>query len=503
MSSEWKRRPDCCRMYGQSRSATERARRRRWEHGIHHVHGKRTWRVASRPGRAVDVDVITIETPSLGDRSYLVHDGVSALVVDPQRDIDRVLRAAAEAGVSITHIAETHVHNDYVSGGLTLARLTNARYLHAAAEPVRFDHVAVSDGDTVAVGSLEVEVLHTPGHTPHHLSYLVTAPGEPLAVFTGGSMLYGTVGRTDLISPEETEPLTRAQYQSAHRLAGRLADDAKIYPTHGFGSFCASAQSEGDSDGTMKSEREMNVALTAPDEDAFVEQLVDGLDAYPRYYAHMGPMNLAGAVAIDLSEPAPVDPVELARRIHRGEWVVDLRPRRDFASSHVAGTIGVELGDAFSTYLAWLLPWGTPLTLLANTLDDIADAQRQLVRVGIDRPSGAAHGHPDTWVPDAERSSYRVIDFAGLGREPDLSVLDVRLEGQFNAKHIADAINIPLHDLLRRREEVPSGVVAVHCASGYRAAIASSLLDRAGHDVVLIDDDFSKASESGRTLAGD
>lgn len=449
------------------------------------------------------MDVITIETPSLGDRSYIVHDGDSALVVDPQRDIDRVLDAAADAGVSITHIAETHVHNDYVSGGLTLARLTKARYLHAAAEPLRFDHVGLADGDTFAVGGLEVEVLHTPGHTPHHLSYLVSGPGGDVALFSGGSLLYGTVGRTDLISPDATEQLTRAQYRSAHRLASRLADDARLYPTHGFGSFCASAQSEGDSDGSIKTERNINVALTAPDEDAFVERLVAGLDDYPRYYAHMGPTNLAGAVAIDLSEPAPVDAVELARRIHRGEWVVDLRSRRDFASSHVAGTIGVELGDAFSTYLAWLLPWGMPITLLANTLDDIAEAQRQLVRVGIDRPSGAAHGDPDSWMPDATRSSYRVVDFAGLAQEPDLAVLDVRLEGQFNAAHIDRAMNIPLHDLLQRLEDVPVETVAVHCASGYRAAIACSLLDRAGHDVVLVDDDFSNARASGRNLVGD
>ncbi|NNE95744.1 MAG: MBL fold metallo-hydrolase, partial [Acidimicrobiales bacterium] len=316
----------------------------------------------------------------------------------------------------------------------------------------------------------------------------------------GGSMLYGAVGRTDLISPEATDSLTRSQYRSAHRLAEMLPDDARIYPTHGFGSFCASAAGEGESDGTLGTERKINVAFTASDEDTFVERLVAGLDSYPRYYAHMGPLNLAGGVAIDLSPPAEVDPVELARRIHRGEWVVDLRSRVDFAASHISGTIGIEMDDGFSTYLAWLLPWGMPLTLLADNPDHITEAQRQLVRVGIDRLSGAVHGPPDRWVPDAERSSYRVLSFAGLADEPDLPVLDVRLQNEFAEGHIEGAVNIPLGDLLMRLHEVPEVELAVHCRSGYRASVATSLLDRAGHKVVLIDDMFDNATRSGRRV---
>jgi glyoxylase-like metal-dependent hydrolase (beta-lactamase superfamily II)/rhodanese-related sulfurtransferase len=444
--------------------------------------------------------VVTIETPSLGDRTYLVHDGAVALVVDPQRDVDRVLAAAEEAEVRITHVAETHVHNDYVSGGLTLARVTGATYVHAAAEPLSFDYDAVRDGDTFAVGRLRVEVLHTPGHTPHHLSYIVAAPGEPPAAFTGGSMLYGTVGRTDLIAPDATAGLTRAQFQSAHRIADRLPDDARLYPTHGFGSFCASASSDEESDGTIGTERAVNLALTATGEDAFVERLLAGLDAYPRYYAHMGPLNLAGGVAVDLSPPVAVDPVELARRIHRGEWVVDLRSRRAFAEAHVAGTIGIELADAFSTYLAWLLPWGMPITLLADDPGAIAEAQRQLVRVGIDRPAGAADGGIDRWAPDTDRSSYRTITFAELVDERELMMLDVRLAGERADSHVDGSFHVPLAELLHRMGDLPETPLAVHCASGYRAGIAASLLDRAGRDVVLIDDLFERAADSGRAI---
>lgn len=446
------------------------------------------------------MNVITIETASLGDRSYIVHDGTVGLVIDPQRDIDRIIEQAGIEGVEITHVAETHVHNDYVSGGLTLARVSGATYLHASAEPLRFDYHAVGDGDTLDVGSMRVEVRHTPGHTPHHLSYIVTSGDEAPAAFTGGSMLYGTVGRTDLIGLDTTDELTHAQYRSVHALADSLPDETKIYPTHGFGSFCASASSDQESDGTLGTERTANIALAATDEDRFVEQLIAGLDAFPKYYAQMGPLNTAGATAIDLSAPAEVDPVELARRIHRGEWVVDLRARRDFAASHIAGTIGVELSDNFSTYLGWLLPWGMPITLLADTLDEISEAQHQLVRIGIDRPAGAADGGLDSWAPDADRSTYGVTTFAALSDVDDPTVIDARRNGEYATGHIDGATHIPLHELLSRLNEVPTGRVYVHCQSGYRASIAASLLDRAGHDAILIDDDFDNAGDAGLPL---
>ncbi|HEU5085171.1 MAG TPA: MBL fold metallo-hydrolase [Acidimicrobiales bacterium] len=444
------------------------------------------------------MDVITIETPSLGDRSYVVHDGEVALVVDPQRDVDRVLAAAEEAGVRITHVAETHVHNDYVSGGLVLSRMTGADHVHAAAEPLRFDHRPVADGDTFAVGSLAVEVVHTPGHTPEHLSYVVRADGSPPAAFTGGSLLYGTVGRTDLISEDMTDELTRAQHRSAHRLAEMLPDETRIYPTHGFGSFCASASSDEESDGTLACEKEINLALTVDDEDAFVERLVEGLTAYPRYYAQMGPMNLAGGVPVDLSPPAPVDPIELGRRIHRGEWVVDLRDRKAFAADHLAGTVGIQLEDQFVTYLGWLIPWATPVTLLGDSEDEVAEAQRQMVRIGIDRPAGAATGPgPQSWAPDHERRSYPTVTFEDVARRDSGTVLDVRRYDECEAGHIEGAVHIPIDEILQRLDDVPADTVWVHCASGFRASIAASLLDRAGKDVVLIDDEYENAAKAG------
>ncbi|MGI8756894.1 MAG: MBL fold metallo-hydrolase [Acidimicrobiales bacterium] len=446
------------------------------------------------------MEIVTIETSSLGDRSYLLVDGDVAAVIDPQRDIDRVTAELDERGLCLSHVFETHVHNDYVTGGIELARLTGADYVVAAEDDVAFERTGASDGDEFAVGRLQVRAMHTAGHTPTHLSYVVLEEGAPVAVFTGGSMLYGTVGRTDLIESEATEPLTRCQYQSVRRLAEDLPAQVGVYPTHGFGSFCSSASSSGSDSSTIGQEREANLALTLDDEDAFVERLLGGLTAYPSYYAHMAPINRAGPSPVDLSTPTPVDPVEIRRRIHAGEWAVDLRSRTAFARGHLAGTVNLEVADNFATYLGWTLPWGLPVTLVGDTFDQVAEAQRQMVRIGIDRPAGGAGGGPDIWAAGGDLRSYRRATFADLAdsmsdSDGSVAVLDVRRDDEWADGRIESAVHIPLQDLESRLDEVPDGEVWVHCASGYRASIAASLLDRAGRTVIAIDDSWDSASK--------
>jgi hydroxyacylglutathione hydrolase len=444
-------------------------------------------------------EIVTIETPELGDRSYLVHDGATAVVVDPQRDIGRVRAVAQARDVRITHVLETHIHNDYVTGGLALATGTGAAYVVAASEEVGFERMAVCDGDQIVAGALTVTVMHTPGHTPGHLSYVLSeADRGPVAVFTGGSMLYGAVGRTDLVDPRMTEQLTRAQHRSVNRLAAELPDEVAVYPTHGFGSFCSATPTSGTSS-TIGTERQVNVALRS-EESAFVRELIAGLNAYPRYYAHMGPANRLGPRAAGLERPAPADPAELRRRIDAGEWVVDLRERRAFVRSHVTGTISVELGDAFSTYLGWTIPWGIPLTLIGDSLEQVAEAQLQLTRIGIDQIAGAAAGPAEALAADGKLSSYRVTDFGGLAAEwgrPGLVILDVRSPDEWQEGHLRHAVHIPFWEVEQRAAEVPAGEVWVHCASGFRAAIGASILDRAGRRVVYVDDDWEMAARAG------
>ncbi|MHB1535572.1 MAG: MBL fold metallo-hydrolase [Acidimicrobiales bacterium] len=444
-------------------------------------------------------EILTIETPGLGDRSYVVHDGEVAVVVDPQRDTDRIESLVERLGLRIALVVETHLHNDYVTGGYALAQSSGAAYVVAADDEVEFERVGAHDGDRFDAGRLSLTVVHTPGHTPNHLSYVLREDGgEPLAVFTGGSMLFGAVGRTDLIAAERTDELSRAQYKSVRRLAGELPDGVAVHPTHGFGSFCSATQTTGDSS-TIGNERKQNVALTTEDEDAFVKGLIEGLSAYPSYYAHMTPANAAGPAAPDLSPPSEVDVTELRRRIDAGEWVVDLRNRVAFARKHVDGTISIELGDPFATYLGWTMPWGSPLTLVGESVEQLAEAKRQLVRIGIDHIGGGATGETDA-LSLGKSGSYAVADFKDLASarsRDDVVVLDVRRPDEWNAGHLRDATHIPFWELEERVGEVPEGEVWVHCASGFRASIAASLLARAGRKAVLIDEDWDAAGEAG------
>ena len=447
--------------------------------------------------------VEVLETSDLGDRSYVVHDGSVAVVVDPQRDIDRVEAILEERDLRCVAVLETHIHNDYVTGGFELARRTDAKYVVNAEDPVAFERQPAKDGDQMTFGSMRVTAIATPGHTVTHLSYFVedTDSGEPAAVFTGGSLLYGSVGRTDLVEEARTDELTRAQFHSARRLA-ELPDDARVFPTHGFGSFCSSGSAAGGESSTIGAERERNDALTTADEDSFVETLIANLTAYPAYYAHMGARNLEGPGAIDLSVPELVDVERLRKSLQAREWVVDLRTRTAYAAEHLEGSIGIELGPQFSTYLGWLIPWGTPLTLIGETADQVQDAQRQLVRIGIDRPEGAALGSPadlSTGADDLHR--YPVATFEDLAEadRSQLTVLDTRRDDERADGGVDGSVHIPLHGLLNRLDEVPEGSIWVHCASGYRASIAASLLSRAGHDVTLVDGDYAKADELGLT----
>ncbi|HSE55992.1 MAG TPA: MBL fold metallo-hydrolase, partial [Nocardioidaceae bacterium] len=431
------------------------------------------------------ITVTPIDTPGLGDRTYLAHDGKVALVVDPQRDYDRVLAAAEEAGVQITHVFETHIHNDYVTGGLALAKELGAAYHVNADDPVEFERVGVRDGDVVEVGDkMRLRVVHTPGHTHTHLSYALSADDKAIAVFTGGSLLYGSTGRPDLLGPDHTDTLVHAQWRSAHRLAEELPDETEVYPTHGFGSFCSATQSEALSS-TIGQEKVSNPALTQ-DEEEYVEKLLAGLDEWPAYYAQMGPANSAGPEAPDLSEPTPADPAELRRRIEAGEWVVDLRTREAFAAGHLIGSVNFGIDGQFITYLGWIMPYDATVTLLGETPEQVAEAQRDMARIGLEKPAAMATGKPEEWAGDGALGSFPVATFKDLkvaldeAREKgddDFVVLDVRRGPEFGESHIEGAVNVPIHNVLAHIDDIPRKKLWIHCAGGYRASVVASILD--------------------------
>lgn len=449
------------------------------------------------------LEIIPIDTPTLGDRSYLVHDGEIAFVIDPQRDIDRVLGIGEARGVRITHVFETHMHNDYVTGGRALASATGAVYHVNVADPVTFERTPITDGDVVAIGSaLSLRVLATPGHTFTHLAYALTSDDVIVGVFTGGSLLYGSTGRPDLLGGAHANDLARAQYRSANRLAHELPDAAAVFPTHGFGSFCSATQAEGTSS-TIGQEKLTNPVLTRK-ERQFVNDLFAGLDAFPTYYAHMTPANLSAPEhAPDLSTPALADADELRRRIDAGEWVVDLRDRTAFSASHLAGSLNFGLDGQFATYLGWTMPWGTPLTLIGDSVGQVAEAQRELVRIGIDRLTAAAAAAPLELAKSGNLKTLRTATFAQLRdarANGDPVVLDVRRNLEWEESHVAGAVHVPLHELLDRLDELPGGEVWVHCAAGYRSSIAASILAAKGRSVVAVNDEFTFAAGVGLDL---
>ena len=440
------------------------------------------------------MQVRTLEVPALGNHTHLVHDGQHALVVDPPRDSAALEAAAEEAGVEITAVADTHLHNDYVSGALGLARRHGADYLLAADEAVSFERVGVRDGDVVAVGGLQVQVIDTPGHTRHHQSFLVreadgTGPG---ALFSGGSLLYGTVGRTDLVDPRLGHDLARAQWASARRL-GALDPATALLPTHGFGSFCASTSTATDG-GTIGDEQRINPALIL-DVEEFAERLVAGFGPVPAYYAHMAPLNRAGAGRSTVRAGRPVTREDVTDAILSGQWVIDLRQRDRFAAGHVPGSVSVEYGRQFATYVGWLVPWGDDLVLLHDSPADAGSAVHDLAAIGIDGP-GLHRLEPDAPLSASHRrATWDDFRAAERERSAPVVVVDVRQHDEYDEGHLPGAHHIPLHEIESRAGELPAGELWVHCRSGYRAGIAASLLHRGGRSVVHVDDDWDRVAE--------
>ncbi len=458
-----------------------------------------------------------LDTPDLGDRSYIVALDDLAVVVDPQRDIDRVLDIINRNGWRLSHVVETHVHNDYVSGGLELARVTGATYVVPRGHDYAFDAAIMGDGDTFEVGDMHWRVVHTPGHTPHHVSYALDIGDRNTAVFTGGSLLYGSVGRPDLISAQATKGLAHDQWRSVRRLVTELDSEAAVFPTHGFGSFCSATATVG-LESTIGLQAATNPAALL-DEDEFVTELIAGLDAYPAYYKHMGPANEAGARAIDLTPAEHADPEVLRARIEAGEWVVDLRSRKVWAAEHLSGSLSFDAEGNAITYLGWLIPWGTPVTLLGATQEQITDFQREMVRIGIDRPAGQNVGSPSTWarspkdVGSLQRATFAELATA-MAADPKLLVMDARRRTEWQEGHVVGARHLPLHELPERLGDVVAWsnaaahagadpTVWVSCGSGFRASVAGSLLAREGVPTAIVDDDFGNAEKAGLSIVSD
>ena len=421
------------------------------------------------------LSIETIRTKGLGDSTYvLFHEGV-AIIVDPQRDIDRFEEALHTTGAELRMVIETHIHNDYISGGLDLSRKTGAELLMPAGAAPVFRHRPAFHNEDIDLGALTVRPLHTPGHTPEHTSYVVVVDGRAEAVFSGGSLLVGSAGRTDLLGEERAESLARLQYGSVNRLA-ELADPVGLYPTHGAGSFCTTRRA-GTTTSTIGTEKRSNPVLGYEDEDSFVKGQLAGLVPYPSYYRHMGPINLTGAPEADLMVP-------VLDQIPSGVTVVDARPKHRFAEGHLPGAVGIELRDSFGTWVGWLTDHNSPLVLIMDEDQDPQEATRQLARIGYDDIRGVARNPSEGLVSFRTVGPDEYAEAASAGGQ----ILDVRAPNEWETGFVEGAILSYLPHLAQTTPPGldPSSPVWVACGSGYRASIAAGILQDRGFEPVVL-----------------
>jgi len=453
------------------------------------------------------MDLEVFQTPGLGDASYLLASGGEAVLVDPQRDAWRFLEVAERRRWRVRHVLETHVHNDYLSGALETQAATGAVIAAPARGRYRFEHRAVDEGDSVEIGGLRVTAWATPGHTPEHLAWIVSAIDAPapvngtdkagvVAAFTGGSLLVGTAGRTDLLGPVLTEALTNDQQRSLRRLA-ELPDAAQVLPTHGAGSFCSAGPVSANRVSTIAGERFANSTfrLAAGDPAPFREEALAGLGRYPDYYRHMAAINRRGPRVLGrLFLPDALDPAQFEAKAAAGVTVVDGRDRAAFAAAHIPGSLNIELDSAFSGYVGWLVPFADPVLLvLPDEPNAVSEATTELLRIGYERVQGWLQGGVEPWR-DSGRPvrSYETTTMEQVHRERaegarDGLLLDVRQPNEWATGVVPDSATIFVADLPEQLGSLPMAEpVTVFCRTGHRASIAASILENAGRQVRLV-----------------
>jgi hydroxyacylglutathione hydrolase len=429
--------------------------------------------------------IVPIVDEGLGNSSYLValDDGWS-LAVDVPRDPRAVRAAAREHGLRVAFAADTHLHADFLSGARQLAAEDGAQVLASASGGRDFGHRGLADGDEVDLGGLTLRAWATPGHTAEHVAYLLLDGKEVRGVFTGGSLLAGAAGRTDLAGPEQTEALARSQYASLGRLLA-LPDATPVYPTHGAGSFC-SAPPGAERTTTIGAERAASPLLAAGDEDAFVKMLLASLGTFPPYFLRLPERNRRGPAIL---APGPALPPLTAGQVRalqdNGAQVVDVRPVPDYAAGHIPGSLALPLRDAFATWLGWLVPDpATPLVIAAGPGQGLSEVIWQALKIGHENLAGTLAGGLAAWQAAGQPAA--VTPLLTAGQADPAAVIDVRQASEYAGGHLPGAASIELGALGAAAAGVRGRPAVTMCGHGERAATAASVLERAGHSGVAI-----------------
>jgi hydroxyacylglutathione hydrolase len=441
----------------------------------------------------------TIKSEGLAAISYLLGDDNAGecAVIDPRRDVDVYLEVARKQNVRITHIFETHIHADYVSGSVELAGLTGAKVHVGKSADYQFPAEQMPEGSELSFGDLRIQVLHTPGHTPEHMSLLISGgqgASKPWAVFTGDTLFAGEVGRPDLVGGGTEMTLARQLYHSLHEKLLKLGDEVEVYPGHGEGSPCGGNIGDRDST-TIGYERLHNPKLQARSEEAFVKAVLDGLPPAPSYYSRMKRVNASGARLLRcLPVVPPLGPKEFAGKMqHENQIVVDAREIEAFGGAHIDGALNIALREEFPIWAGWMLSPEEHVLLVLTHENELETAVRHLLRIGIDSIAGYLRKGMRGWIEAGlpfrtvpQMSVHDLKDVVMDAKRDGWQVLDVRRDDEWrrgripHAQHIF-AANLPgrANELDRRRP------VAAYCGSGYRASIAASVLERSGFERVF------------------
>ncbi len=440
----------------------------------------------------------------LGNSAYLIgsHESKKGILVDPLRDADLYLSAARQHDLTLTHVLDTHLHADFISGNREIAQQTNALIGASAEAGLGFDHQPLDENSVIDLGAFQIRVMTTPGHSPEHISYLVTdADGKtPCALFSGGALIVGGAARTDLLGHEHTHALAHDLYHTIHDKLLKLPDEVDVFPTHGAGSFCV-APASNDRVTTIGRERKTNHLAQSMSEEEFVKRSLLNLPLYPTYYNYMRGLNQRGAKILGgVPILKPLSASEVKSFMDEGVVVLDVRHQKAFGAGHVPNSFGIRVDAPLNVWAGWVIPFGSRIILLGANQDEVSEATRQLIRIGYDDLIGYLNGGIESWAREYPVETVRSLSSKELKEQlNDVTLIDVRRLSEWESGHIAGAIHFEGGRIAW--EELPFAKdkpLAIQCASGNRSMVAISVLKRRGfHNVIQVDGGINKWKMSG------
>ena len=440
----------------------------------------------------------------LGNSAYLIgsHDTKTGILIDPLRDVDRYLHAAAERGLQVTHVLDTHLHADFVSGNREIAHQTGALIGASADSHLGFDYQPLTEESVIDLGAFEIRVMTTPGHTPEHISFLLVEPDSktPSAIFSGGALIVGGAARTDLLTPELTQPLARQLFHTIHEKLLKLPDSVDVFPTHGSGSYCVAPASK-ERTTTIERERNSNPLALAGSEEEFVQRALEGLSSYPTYYKYLrevnqrGPRILGGVPVLK-----PLSASEVKALMDDDVIVLDVRHGKQFGAGHIPNSYGIRVDAPLTTWAGWLIPFGSRIVLVAESTEQIVEATRQLIRIGYDALVGRLEGGIEAWAREYTVETIPAVSAEELRERLDeVLLIDVRQRSEWDEGHIPGALHFEGGRVAWEQLPFPyDKPLAIQCSSGNRSMSVSSVLRRRGYrNVIQVEGGITKWKRHG------